>query len=112
SGAGAPVVRRRGVRRIGVIGGGLAGLTLAFRAARADREVVLFESAGRLGGQLWTEHRDGFTVEHGAEGFVARSEAVPALAAALGIGADLVGQSEARSYGFDGTRLVPLAPGE
>ena len=33
--------------------------------------------------------RDGFVVEHGAEGFVARSEAVPALAAALGIGADL-----------------------
>src|SRR5262249_29487346 len=66
----------------------------------------------RLGGQLWTERIDGFVVEHGAEGFVARSEAVPALAEALGIGADLVGQAETRSYGFDGARLVPLAPGE
>jgi oxygen-dependent protoporphyrinogen oxidase len=74
--------------------------------------VVVFEPLDRLGGQLWTERRDGFVVEHGAEGFVARSEAVPALAASLGIEGDLVGQEETRSYGFDGARLVPLAPGE
>jgi oxygen-dependent protoporphyrinogen oxidase len=100
------------VRRIGVIGGGLAGLTVAYRRVGAGDDVVVFEPLDRLGGQLWTERRDGFIVEHGAEGFVARSEAVPALAAALGIEADLVGQSETRSYGFDGVRLVPLAPGE
>ncbi len=98
--------------RIGVIGGGLAGLTFALRASRAGKDIVLLEPASRLGGQLWTERSGGYTVEHGAEGFVARSEAVPALASALGIGADLVGQSETRSYGFDGARLVPLAPGE
>jgi oxygen-dependent protoporphyrinogen oxidase len=100
------------VRPIGVIGGGLAGLTLSFRRALAGAPVVLFEGSARLGGQLWTERRDGFVVEHGAEGFVARSEAVPALAEALGIGADLVGQSETRSYGFDGATLRELAPGE
>ncbi len=100
------------MQRIGVIGGGLSGLTLAYRRAAAGDEVVLFERGARLGGQLWTERSAGFVVEHGAEGFVARSEAVPALASSLGIGADLVGQSEARSYGFDGARLVPLAPGE
>ncbi len=100
------------MQRIGVIGGGLAGLTVAFRRAAAGDEVVLFERDTRLGGQLWTERNSGFVVEHGAEGFVARSEAVPALAGALGIGADLVGQAETRSYGFDGARLVPLAPGE
>jgi oxygen-dependent protoporphyrinogen oxidase len=100
------------VRRIGVIGGGVAGLTVAFRRALAGDEVVLFEPSPRLGGQLWTERSGGFVVEHGAEGFVARSEAVPALAAALGIGGDLIGQSETRSYGFDGARLLSLAPGE
>jgi oxygen-dependent protoporphyrinogen oxidase len=100
------------VQRIAVIGGGLAGLTVAFRRAAAGDRVVLFEPAPRLGGQLWTECRDGFVVEHGAEGFVARSEAVPALAAELGIEADLIGQSETRSYGFDGSCLIPLAPGE
>src|SRR5579872_1525147 len=102
------------MRRIGVIGGGLSGLTVAFRRAQAGDAVVLFEPAARLGGQLWTERRDGFVVEHGAEGFVARSEAVPALAAALdpALRADLVGQEETRSYGYDGARLVALGPGE
>jgi protoporphyrinogen/coproporphyrinogen III oxidase len=102
------------VRRIGVIGGGLAGLTVAFRRAEAGDAVLLLEPAARLGGQLWTERAGGFLVEHGAEGFVARSEAVPALAAALGpeLHADLVGQMETRSYGFDGGALVALAPGE
>jgi oxygen-dependent protoporphyrinogen oxidase len=99
-------------RRLGVVGGGLAGLTVAYRRSARGDDVVLFEPAARLGGQLWTEQRDGFVVEHGAEGFVARSEAVPALARDLGIGDDLVGQEETKSYGFDGTRLVPLAPGE
>jgi oxygen-dependent protoporphyrinogen oxidase len=101
------------VRSIGIIGGGLAGLTVAFRRANAGDRVTLFEAGARLGGQLWTERTaDGFVVEHGAEGFVARSEAVPALAAALGIGDDLVGQVETRSYGFDGAGLRELAPGE
>jgi oxygen-dependent protoporphyrinogen oxidase len=99
-------------RRLGVVGGGLAGLAVAYRRSAAGDDVVLFEPAARLGGQLWTERSDGFVVEHGAEGFVARSEAVPALARDLGIGDDLVGQEETKSYGFDGARLVPLAPGE
>ncbi|APR81058.1 Protoporphyrinogen IX oxidase, aerobic, HemY [Minicystis rosea] len=100
------------MQRIGVIGGGLAGLAVAFRRLAKGDEIVLLESAGRLGGQLWTERTSGFVVEHGAEGFVARSEAVPALATALGIGDDLIGQSETRSYGYDGTGLRALAPGE
>lgn len=98
--------------RIGVIGGGLAALSLAYQRLGAGDGIVLFESGPRLGGQLWTERADGYVVEHGAEGFVARSEAVPSLAAALGIGADLIGQEETRSYGFDATGLRPLAPGE
>ena len=80
--------------RIGVIGGGLAGLTVAFRRLGAGDDVVVFEGdpAKRLGGQLWTERVDGFVVEHGAEGFVAGSESLPVLAADLGIAGDLVGQ--------------------
>jgi oxygen-dependent protoporphyrinogen oxidase len=99
------------VRRIAVIGGGLAGLVVAFRRARAGDGVTVFEASGRLGGQLHTERRDGFTVELGAEGFVAGSEAVRALAAELGIERDLVGQLVTLSYGFDGRRLVALEPG-
>jgi oxygen-dependent protoporphyrinogen oxidase len=98
--------------RTAVIGGGLTGMTVAYRRAAAGDEVILFEGSSRLGGQLWTEVADAFVVEHGAEGFIARSESVPALAASLGIAHDLVGQEIERSFGFDGSRLLTLAPGE
>src|SRR4051794_22069625 len=99
-------------RRIGIVGGGLAGLTVALRRAAAGDRVLLLEASARLGGQLWTEQRDGFVVEHGAEGFVARSEAVPALAAAVGVAGALIDQRATRSWGYDGAGLVELGPGE
>ncbi|MGK3992023.1 protoporphyrinogen/coproporphyrinogen oxidase [Sorangium sp. So ce1024] len=97
--------------RVAIVGGGLAGCVVALRRAAAGDRVTLVEASPRLGGQLWTERVDGFVVEHGAEGFIARSEAVPALAGALGIAGDLVGQETLRSFGFDGA-LRELAPGE
>lgn len=39
-------------RRVAVVGGGPAGMEAALTAARRGHEVVLFESAGRLGGQV------------------------------------------------------------
>lgn len=98
--------------RVVVVGGGLAGLCTAYGLARAGRRVRLFEAGPRLGGQIRTERVDGCVVEHGAEGFVARSEAVPALAHTLGIGGALVDQVTLRSFGWDGATLQPLAPGE
>jgi oxygen-dependent protoporphyrinogen oxidase len=98
--------------RIGVIGGGLAGLIVAYRRAAGGDQVALLEASSRLGGQLWTERSDGFVIEQGAEGFVANSAAVPKLADDLGIEGDLVGQRTLLSFGYDGSRLVPLAPGE
>jgi protoporphyrinogen/coproporphyrinogen III oxidase len=100
------------VRRIAVIGGGLAGLVVAYRRAAAGDRVVLFEAEPRLGGQLFTERTAGFVLEHGAEGFVAGSEVVRVLASDLGIESDLTGQRVTRSYGFDGRTLAELKPGE
>ncbi|MGK4003244.1 FAD-dependent oxidoreductase [Sorangium sp. So ce1036] len=100
------------MRRVAIVGGGLSGCIVAFRRAAAGDQVALVEAAPRLGGQLWTERGGGFVVEHGAEGFIARSEAVPALAGALGIGGELVGQETYRSFGFDGGPLRELLPGE
>ena len=51
-------------------------------------------------------------IEHGAEGFVARSEAVPALAADVGIADHLIDQLVQRSFSFDDGQLIALAPGE
>ncbi len=99
------------MRRVVIIGGGLAGLTAAVRLA-PETDVIAVDSRSRLGGQILTERHGRLTVERGAEGFVFRSEAVPRLAADVGLRTDLIGQSVMRSYGFDGDRLRVLAPGE
>ncbi|MEO8178335.1 MAG: FAD-dependent oxidoreductase [Deltaproteobacteria bacterium] len=100
------------MRHVAVIGGGVAGLTVAFRRSELAERVSVFEASERLGGQLHTEHADGFLIEHGAEGFVAGSAALAQLAGALGIAEELREQLVKDSCHFDGTRLTRLAPGE
>ena len=97
--------------RVIVVGGGVAGLTAAFRLC-SDAQVHVLEAASSFGGQIRTERSAGFAIERGAEGFVFRSEAVPALAADLGILDELMGQSVMHSYGFGDGELRILAPGE
>lgn len=97
---------------IAIIGGGLTGLTVAYRLSQAGRDVTLIEGSPRLGGQLMTEREAGYVVELGAEGFIARSEAIPKLSGDLGIKDALLDQRESLSYRFDGTTLHALAAGE
>lgn len=101
-----------GVRHIGIIGAGVAGLTVAFRRERLGDRISLFEAASRPGGQLHSERGGGFVIEHGAEGFVAGSAAIAELAEAVGIAPRMIGQELSDSCHFDGQRLVRLAPGE
>ena len=98
--------------RVVVVGGGIAGLVVAYRRMLAGDDVTLLEAGARLGGQLWTEKRAGFVVEHGAEGFAPASDAVRGLACDLGIADEIVSQQTLRSFGFDGTALSMLESGE
>jgi oxygen-dependent protoporphyrinogen oxidase len=118
------------MKRVAILGGGLSGLTAAYRLMTKGVAVTLFEAAPQLGGQLSTAREEGWIVELGAEGFVARSEAVPQLARDLGMGrplgegghaaeqdrgvpwSALLDQRVTTSYRYDGTRLIALAPGE
>jgi oxygen-dependent protoporphyrinogen oxidase len=100
------------MRHVAIIGAGVAGLTVAFRLARRGERVSLFEASERLGGQLHSEPSSGFLIEHGAEGFVAGSEALAELADALGIASELRSQLVLDSCHFDGHQLTRLGPGE
>ena len=100
------------MKHIAIIGGGLAGLSAAARLSTTGARVTLLEAADRLGGQIHTETRNGYVVELGAEGFVARSEALPELAAFAGVGEELIGQAVDKSYGYRRGELHALAPGE
>jgi len=100
------------MQHIAVIGGGIAGLTVALRRANCGDQVTVFEAGPKVGGQLSSESRDGLLIEHGAEGFVTRSVAVPTLAGDAGIADHLVDQLEQRSFRFADGQLLELAPGE
>jgi monoamine oxidase len=56
--------------RVAVIGGGLAGLTCAYRLKQAGIRATVYEANTRLGGRCWTNRNDfagGQIAEHGGE---------------------------------------------
>lgn len=98
--------------RVLVVGAGLAGLALAVRLLAAGRDVLVLEADGRAGGQIETLVEGELVVELGAEGFVARSRAVPDLCALLGIEAALVDQLTTDTFAVEGGSFILLPPGE
>lgn len=74
--------------RIVVLGGGIAGLTTAFRRASVGETIVL-EAGPRAGGSIRTIREDGFTLECGPN-TLRTSEAAERLLDDLGLEADVV----------------------
>ena len=82
------------MRNVLVIGGGLSGLTTAYRLGTAAH-VTVFESQSRAGGNLrTTTSPDGFRVEWGPNGFLDGKPATLQLCKDLGLGEQLVAASE------------------
>jgi oxygen-dependent protoporphyrinogen oxidase len=98
--------------RVVIIGAGLSGLAVAARLVAAGREVLVLEASPRVGGQIHTLREAELVVELGAEGFVARSQAVPALCRLLGIEGSLVDQLTTDTYAVEAGNLALLPPGE
>jgi len=98
--------------RVAVVGGGIAGLTAAEALVEAGHTVTVLEASERFGGQIRTERRDGFVIEHGAEGFIARSTAVAEICRRAGLATDLIAQATRRSLALRDGRLVELRKGE
>lgn len=81
-----------------MVGGGVAGLVIARDLACAGAEVTLLEASDRLGGQLASVTVAGIQVDAGAESFATRGGAVAALAAELGLSADIVRPLESPAW--------------
>ena len=97
-----------------VVGGGISGLTAAYRirvAAGPDATILVFDPADRLGGVLRTETLCGRAMDIGAEAFVARRPEVPALLGELGLADRLITPTGVRPTIYAGGRLHPLPPG-
>ena len=66
-----------------VVGGGLAGLTAAWRLR--DRDILVLESTDRLGGRLRSERRGAYWLNLGAHMFGGPETAVGRLVAEAGL---------------------------
>lgn len=95
--------------RFSVVGGGFAGLVIARRLAMAGRDVTVFEATDRLGGSVARHTVGGIDLDAGAESFATRAGTVAALAAELGLGAEIVAPSSAGAWLQPASgRAVPL----
>jgi oxygen-dependent protoporphyrinogen oxidase len=113
------VIERSKSERIVVIGGGLTGLAAAHRLytrsleTRRPIEILLFEAKSRLGGAIWTENRDGFLLEGGADSFITNKPWGVDLCRELGLSDQLIGtdQTRRRSFVVREGKLTPVPEG-
>jgi oxygen-dependent protoporphyrinogen oxidase len=84
--------------RVIVVGGGVAGLVAARELVLAGRDVLLLESAARLGGQLTSHSVAGIQLDAGAEAYAQRGEEIPRLLRQLGLAEDVVTPREGPAW--------------
>jgi oxygen-dependent protoporphyrinogen oxidase len=85
--------------RIAVLGGGVSGLTAAYRLGK-EHDVTLFEAGTRLGGNIRTDVVDGCRVEWGPNGFLDNEPTTLELAKELGLESRLVRARDTASRRF------------
>ncbi len=101
-------------RTYAVVGGGVSGLTAAYRIRTAvgpQPEILLFDPADRLGGVLRTETVYGQPFDIGAEAFIVRRPEVPALLAELGLADRQIVPTGVKTTIYSQGRLHPLPSG-
>ena len=85
-------------RRVVVVGGGITGLTVAYRLLTSARgtppQVTVLEGRARLGGNIQTERQGGFVIDGGPDSFVAAKPQATALCKEIGLGDRLIGTTE------------------
>ncbi len=101
--------------RVVIIGGGIAGLSAAYRLTQTAPEwaITLIESDTRLGGKIMTERVDGFVIEGGPDTFLSLKPRGLGLCCELGLEERLHGTSEKirRTYVMRGDKLHELPDG-
>jgi oxygen-dependent protoporphyrinogen oxidase len=95
--------------RVAVVGGGIAGLTAAYRLTRGDRppEVIVLEASDRPGGKLRSVQVGDLVLPASADSFVARKPWAVDLCTELGLGDELVAPAPGGAFLWTDRGLVP-----
>lgn len=86
---------------IAIVGGGVAGLTAAYRLMRAGRRATIYEASPRFGGRMFTKrdfNADGQFCELGGELVDTNHKPLMDLAAELGVGLQLLKPPEGAGH--------------
>ncbi len=111
--------RGSGRDRVVIIGAGLTGLAAAHRLigrsadVRRPLDVVVLEAKDRVGGAVWTDRVDGFTIEGGADSFITNKPWALNLCRELGLGDQLISTDDRnrRSFVVRRGKLQPVPEG-
>src|SRR5271170_6117499 len=106
------------MKRVAIVGGGVAGLTAAYELARlthdgAAIQVVLFEASTRLGGIVETVREGGFVIECGPDAWVTEKPWALELAQELGLGNEVMASNDAerKTYVLIDRKLLAMPDG-
>jgi protoporphyrinogen/coproporphyrinogen III oxidase len=98
--------------KVAVVGGGLAGLSVAWRL-RSRHDVVVYDSLGLVGGCVRSQRAGSYVVDYGPNGFMSNSPELAQLVDELGLRDRAVPARAAskRYIYWDGRlHLVPMKP--
>ena len=106
------------MKRVAVVGGGVAGLTAAYELARlarggAEIQTTLFEASTRLGGIVETVREGGFTTDCGPDAWVTEKPWARELAEELGLGDEVMSSndSDRKTYVLIDNKLQAIPDG-
>jgi oxygen-dependent protoporphyrinogen oxidase len=97
--------------KFAVIGGGISGLTSAYRLAQRGATVKVFEEAPRLGGKIFTLNDWHASLEGGPDAFLTRTPNIMNLVNELGIADELIAPSAGRALLYRGGKVRGFPPG-
>ncbi len=97
------------MKTVAVVGGGISGLTVAFRLFLEGVDVTLYESSPFAGGVIRSEKVDGYLIEHGPNSIQSKSRHLDQLIDSAGLAPDVMEADRAAARRYIVRNGTPVA---